>query len=335
MPHVHGDGLEAYIGSGGGVKDTGFRLGALQYSILKLLAESGLRQFTLQELWKTLKVDRRRVHQALVYLLRRGVVARVARGLYRLLVDPWELLAKAVVQGPNAGGVKDSHGTRSAVRVSARCGDGVVGLYFDNVRGVTLSGSYVPGDRGRVLSREDLGWFVRVSYSELTVATGTRLFDGLGSLIVYFDCKGGGPRTVCSDWVEWRPPSGFYRQHSVVDAVGVYRSRVLPYAFGLVARAAGVVGAPVDRLRVALYGLARQLYLAVRPSPGGLWGWWLAVECDDVVVVVTRGGVVVRGRVVAVGGRVLVLRVRRDLTVSVDIDSIKEVGVCRRAKHRT
>jgi hypothetical protein len=58
------------------------------------------------------------------------------------------------------------------------------------------------------------------------------------------------------------------------------------------------------------------------------------VECGDVVVVVTRGGVVVRGRVVAVGGRVLVLRVRRDLTVTVDIDSIKEVGVCRRAKHR-
>jgi hypothetical protein len=58
------------------------------------------------------------------------------------------------------------------------------------------------------------------------------------------------------------------------------------------------------------------------------------VECGDVVVVVTWGGVVVRGRVVAVGGRVLVLRVRRDLTVSVDIGSIKEVGVCRGAKRR-
>jgi hypothetical protein len=52
----------------------------------------------------------------------------------------------------------------------------------------------------------------------------------------------------------------------VVEAVNVYRSRVLPYAFGLTARAAAIVGAPVDRLRVALYGLARSLYLALRPN---------------------------------------------------------------------
>jgi hypothetical protein len=51
-----------------------------------------------------------------------------------------------------------------------------------------------------------------------------------------------------------------------VEAVSVYRGRVLPYAFGLAARAASIVGAPVDRLRAALYGLARQLYLALRPS---------------------------------------------------------------------
>jgi hypothetical protein len=145
---------------------------------------------------------------------------------------------------------------------------GVVGLFFDNVRGYTVSGGYVGGDRGRVLAGGDLGRFVRVSYSELAVATGTGLFDGLGSLIVYFDCKASGPYTVCSDWVEWRPPSGFYRRHSVVEAVGVLRSRVLPYVFGLVGRAGVVVGAPAGRFRAAVYGLARQLYLALRSGPG-------------------------------------------------------------------
>jgi biotin operon repressor len=258
---------EAYKGSLESVKDNSSpRFGALEYRVLKLLAETGLRQFSPQELWKSLGVDRRRVHQALTYLMRRGIVARIARGLYRLLVDPWELLANAIVQGPNGRGVKDSHGTRSgAVRGGGRFVDGVVGLFFDNVRGYG-SGGRVPGDRGRVLGRGDLVRFARVSYAEVSVATGTRLMEGLGVLVIYFKCKGHGSQVVCSDWVEWRPPKGFYKQHSVVDAVNIVRSKVLPYGFGLIARAASVVGAPVDKLRAAVYGLARSVYLALRPS---------------------------------------------------------------------
>ncbi len=114
-----------------------------------------------------------------------------------------------------------------------------------------------------------MGEFSRVSYAEVGVATGTSLFEGLGVLVVYYKCKGYGPGVVCSDWVEWRPPSGFYDRRSVVDAVNVLRSRVLPYAFGLVGRAAGVVGVPVEKLRAALHGLARDVYLALRPRPGG------------------------------------------------------------------
>jgi hypothetical protein len=257
---------EAYIGEGESVKDK-TRVGALQYQILKLLAEQGLRQFSLLELWKTLGVDRRRAYQAILYLVRRGIVARVARGLYRLLVDPWELLARCIVQGPNGKGVKDNYDTRSAGRaVAVRYGDGV-GLFFDNVRGVTWAGSYVAGDRGRVLGREDLGRFVEISYAEVSVATGTRLMEGLGSVTIYFKCKGFGLEVVCSDWVEWRPPSGFYEQHGVVDAVNVYRGRVLPYAFGLAGRAGVVVRAPAERFKAALYGLARSVYLALRPKP--------------------------------------------------------------------
>jgi hypothetical protein len=263
MTHVYGVVGEAYKGNGEGVKDRA-RVGSLQYSILKLLAESGLRQFTLAEIWRALGADRRRVHQAIAYLVKRNIVARLARGLYRLLVDPWELLAKAVVQGPNAGSVKDSDGTRSVGCAVAKSTGGVVGLFFDNVRGFD-SGGRVPGDRGRVLGRGDLVRFSRVSYAEVGVATGTGLFEGLGVFVVYYACKWYGLELVCSDWVEWRPPSGFYRQHSVVEAVSVFRGRVLPYVFGLAGRSGVIAGAGLDRFRAALYGLARQLYLALRP----------------------------------------------------------------------
>jgi len=269
---------EAYKGIVGGVKENSvFRVGWVQARLLEHLAVTGSREFNLSIAAREIGVDVRRLYQAIVYFIKRHMVARLRRGWYKLLVDPWELLQRIVVQGPNRekaggsvkeGGVKENDGTRSVVgRVVVVTS--AVGLYFDNVRGYTWSGCYVPGDRGRVLGRGELGRFVRISYSELGVATGTRLFEGFGSLTVYFDCKVSGPYTVCSDWVEWRPPSGFYKQHSVVEAVNVLRSRVLPYVFGLTGRAAVVVRAPVDRLRVALHGLARGLYLALRSGSDG------------------------------------------------------------------
>jgi hypothetical protein len=264
---VYENGYEAYKFNGESVKDKA-RVGALQYRILRMLAESGLRQFSLHEVWRTLNVDRRRAHQAIAHLLRRGIVARVARGLYRLLIDPWELLGRAVVQGPNGKSVKDSHGTtRAGFDLYGGWGGGV-GLFFDNVRGCTWGGGRVAGDRGGVLGRGDLVRFSKVSYAEVAVATGTGLFRDLGVLVVYYKCKRAGLFVVCSDWVEWRPPRGFYKQHSIVEAVSVVRSRVLPYGFGLLGRAAAIAGAPVDRLRSALHGLARQVYLALRPGSG-------------------------------------------------------------------
>jgi hypothetical protein len=268
---VYDDGSEAYIGNGEGVKEkAGFRAGWVQARLLEHLALTGVREFNLTATARELGVDVRRLYQAVMYFIRRHVIARIRRGWYKLLVDPWELLQRIVVQGPNkeraGGSVKENHGTRSVLRVSAGYGGGV-GLYFDNVRGYTWSGSYFAGDRGRVIAREDLGRFVKVSYAEVSVATGTRLFEGLGNITIYFDCKSSGPYQVCSDWVEWRPPAGFYKQHSIVEAVNTYRSRVLPYAFGLVARAASIVGVKVERLRAAIYGLARSVYLAIRPKP--------------------------------------------------------------------
>jgi hypothetical protein len=271
--HIRRDRLEAYIGNGGSVKErTGFRAGRVQYKLLSWLASTGLRRFNLSEVAREIGEDVRRVHQAITYLVKRNVLAREARGWYRVLVDVWELLKNTIVQGPNAQrvkeGVKENHGTRSVWRAGTRYSDGV-GLFFDNVRGCTWAGSYISGDRGRVLGREDLGRFSKLSYAEVSVATGTRLFEGLGSLVIYFKCKYHGRDYICSDWVEWRPPSGFYSGHSVVEAVNVFRSRVLPYGFGLVARAGVVVKGRAGRFGAALYGLARSLYLALRSGSGG------------------------------------------------------------------
>jgi len=267
---VYGDRDEAYIGSGEGVKENSvFRAGRVEFKLLRWLAETGLRRFNLTEAARGIGEDVRRVYQAVAYLVKRTVFTREARGWYRVLVDPWELLKRIVVQGPNAQrvkeGVKENDDTRSAVRASTISSDGVVGLFFDNVRGYDSSGR-VLGDRGRVLSRADLVRFSRVSYAEVSVAAGTRLMEGLGVLVIYFKCKGHGPHIICSDWVEWRPPSGFYSKHGVVEAVNTFRAKVLPYSFGLVGRAAGVIGAPIERLRAALYGLARSVYLALRPG---------------------------------------------------------------------
>jgi hypothetical protein len=278
MSHVYEDGYEAYKLSGESVKENfGFRVGWVQAKLLEHLALMGTREFNLTITAREIGVDVRRLYQAIVYFIKRHMVARLKRGWYKLLADPWELLQRIVVQGPNKEraekSVKENQGTRSAVRGGGRCVGGVVGLFFDNVRGYTWAGGYVRGDRdggggrGRVLGRGDLGRFARISYSELAVATGTSLFKELGSVTIYFDCKSSGPHVVCSDWVEWRPPRGFYKRHSVVDAVNVLRSRVLPYGFGLIGRAAGVVGAPVDRFKSSLYGLARSVYSAIRPKP--------------------------------------------------------------------
>jgi hypothetical protein len=267
---------DAFIGFGEGVKErASFRAGRVQYKLLAWLASSGLRRFNLTEATRSIGEDVRRVYQAVTYLVKRTILAREARGWYRVLVDPWKLLENVIVQGPNAqrvkeGGVKENHGTRSVVRGSNAISS-VAGLFFDNVRGYTVSGGYVRGDRGggggaRVLARGDLVQFSEISYAEVSIATGTRLMEGLGSITLYYKCKWHGVEYVCSDWVEWRPPSGFYKQHSIVEAVNIVRSRVLPYGFGLLGRAAAIIGAPVDRLRAALHGLARNVYLALRPG---------------------------------------------------------------------
>ena len=100
MTHVHRGGDEAYKGNGGGVKEsTGFRAGWVQARLLEYLALAGAREFNLTIVAREIGVDVRRLHQAVTYFIRRHVMARIRRGWYRLLVNPWELLQRAIVQG--------------------------------------------------------------------------------------------------------------------------------------------------------------------------------------------------------------------------------------------
>jgi preprotein translocase subunit YajC len=56
------------------------------------------------------------------------------------------------------------------------------------------------------------------------------------------------------------------------------------------------------------------------------------VKAGDRVMVVTRGGVVIYGTVIAVDDRKLTVRIRKHLIITVDIDSIKEFEVSKESR---
>jgi predicted DNA-binding transcriptional regulator len=282
-----GEGYKADVPGAKGTSSASVRLGELEYLILRFLVESGLTRFRPGEISRAfnLRDKSRRVCDALRRLIRRGMVAREpnSRGYYKLLMPLEklaELLTKAIVQGPTSkvnGAVKGSDGT-SPLAVPAcnstsifpvavfgsRSTAGVVGVFLDNVRGFTVSGSYVSGDRGGLLSFGDLARFSRVSYAELAVLTGTSLLEGLGVITMYYWCGWVGGVYACSDKVEWWPPSGLIKSVGVLEARRLLVNRVLPVGFGLVARALEVAGSPLKRVRAAFDGLARSLYRRLR-----------------------------------------------------------------------
>ena len=121
--------------------------------------------------------------------------------------------------GVGVGGV-------GGVSVGVLLGVGVCpgGVCFDNVRGYSVGGGYVGGDRGVVLRGYDLVGFERVSYAEFVGFSGGEFLRDLGQLVIYFKCGyvgGRGGVVVCSDRVEWRPPEG------LVKALGLARARVV------------------------------------------------------------------------------------------------------------
>jgi len=218
----------------------------------------------------------KRVHDAIQRLARRGLVRRVAHGSYMLTASVEELASKLKpARAPSLiKGSKETDGTRVSAGGGGRGGgngsggrdggDGGVGLFLDNLRGYTSSG-YVNGDRGAVRSLADLVFFNSVSYAEFAVGLGTSLLQGLGQIILYYGCKEVPGRGVkCGDWLEWRPPSGFYRRYRVLEARRVAVNRVIPVAFGLTGRAGVIASSPSKALINAVHGLARSLYYRFR-----------------------------------------------------------------------
>jgi len=199
------------------------------------LLELGLTVFTPRELG--LGVDRRRLWDALQRLTARGILQRVSRGVYRVTTDIAKVLSLRVrrLNGhPVKDSPKESDGTRVgfAGRVAGRAGvvggSVVEGPLFDNVRGVSVSGVYRCGDRGRVLGSAELVFFGRVSYAE--VLWRVRGFTVPGLLAVYTNASQDGEALR----IEWRPSRGFVRRNGLGSALRMYWEVVLVVARALV-----------------------------------------------------------------------------------------------------
>jgi len=177
-------GFEAFKLSGGDGESRAVAvswLGPLEALVLTVAHDNGLLVFTPSELKLYIeqklkvKVDRRRLSDALKRLTLRGLLERLERGLYRLTVGALELLYRGVVRALPSGvngktvkdkpsykpwrPVKDSYGTSSRVRV--------LGVLFDNVRGVLWSGGFSGGDVGGYRCWRDLVFFREVRYCEV------------------------------------------------------------------------------------------------------------------------------------------------------------------------
>jgi len=263
-----GGNTEVYKLNRGAVKETtSIYMGPIEYSVIEYCVETGVYTFTPAHIVEYLiakgyakKEDKdklhKRVHDAIRRLMRRGLVVKISHGFYRLLLNPEKMVNMKTASLPSLvkikEGVKETHGTREP--------HGRGGVFLDNVRG-WRGGVFVGGDRGRVLGFGDLVFFDSVSYSEFAVATGTDLLEGLGLIAVYYACKSGpGGVTVCSDWVEWRPPRGFVKRFGVFNARRFFVNVVLPRVFGLVGRAGVIVGVSFKFMNRWLYVLARSLH---------------------------------------------------------------------------
>jgi len=271
MPPGRIDTTRAYKGYGGGGNET-IRVGPLQGLVFEYCLYYG-RRFQPSHIVNFI-VERgfsngvgrvkllRYVHWAVKRLLRRGIVRKVAWGLYELVGDFDGYVGKIKPVRVPSSVRNETNGTRvSVVRGGGR---DVVGLFLDNLRGYTSSG-YVGGDRGAVRGFGDLVFFEHVSYSEFAVGLGTNLLRGLGQVVLYYSCKEApGVGLVCSDWFEWRPPRGFYKRYGVLEARRVFVNRVVPLVFGLSGRAGVIVKSPFKALVNVVHGLARSLYYRFR-----------------------------------------------------------------------
>ncbi|RLB79545.1 MAG: hypothetical protein DRH17_13620 [Deltaproteobacteria bacterium] len=212
-------------GNGSG-KDRTIWLGPRERQVLSRILELGLRIFKPSDLG--LDIDRRRLNDILRRLVRKGILAKIARGLYQVVADLRKVLA---LPTRNINGMKtevaakDSDGTRAAAARDG-VGDGVVypkrvvyveGPFLDNLDGYTVSGRRVRGDRGRDRDLSELAFFSRVSYAEILYRVeGVEIF---GALVIY--------QRNNKVRIEWRPPRGFIKRNGVASGLRMYWEMLL------------------------------------------------------------------------------------------------------------
>jgi len=211
-------------------------LGPQEFKVLNAVFQLGLVRFSPKELG--LDMDRRNLHHILKRLVSRGILKKLARGLYQVSADLTKVLTFSKVRRLN-GSQRQPDGTSPPASgfvvggslvggFSGGCCLSVFGfgfpgveLFFDNVRGFVGSGVYVCGDRGRTLSWGSLGLFSSVSYAEV----GVRVFnEGVldvldGKVVIYSNASDLVRYGRASVRVEWRPPRGFVRRNGVLAAV--------------------------------------------------------------------------------------------------------------------
>lgn len=233
-------------------------LGELQYKILTVAVYVlKLRRFFAREVYNALKamgysISRTAVYKSLRRLVERGMLVRLGSGCYELTDKAYEALEKYRVLGGLRYVTKLNkscervHGKSTSPphdRDSSKqsCQDPPQthqsdqsyrllepGIYFDNVRGV-IGGRYVNGDRGRFLRAVDLEVFDRIDYAEIRYATGTDWLRNRGVIVIYFSCGeiSFTGEMACSDVIEWRPPEGYYKHKTVLDARREFREMLL------------------------------------------------------------------------------------------------------------
>jgi len=224
----------------------------------------------------------KRVSDTCKRLVKRCILARTRYGFYKVIVRVEDLKAKLVhkeeslirIHKPKSTTkpkpsveAKEAHETSPPVSLVGRSG-----VFLDNVRGVRVDGSYVHGDRGRVICFGDLDRFRSVSYAELSIPSFSRLLEGLGVIVLYFggkvvECLSNPVlhgRVIESGWFEWRAPSGFYEGRSTFDVERVFRERVGPSGFAEFLFVLDRARVPLAKLAQILWASHRRLYYFVK-----------------------------------------------------------------------
>jgi len=215
---------------------SGLRLGDVEYKVLSFIVNNILpnrRSFRNEDVWKPLGLNRKRASEVLKQLSEKGFLRKIAWGFYEVsekIIDFMSNVFKVhkISEGKKNKKNNNNNGSRSSRRKVDRdiprtspphCfsfdlyGYGGVGgsvgeffVFLDNVRGVSVSGGYVFGDRGCRLSFVDVSLDMdRVDYAEFGVK---RVVDSvsdslLPGVFVFYSNS-----VVGEVYFEFRPYSG-------------------------------------------------------------------------------------------------------------------------------